>query len=136
METDKTQPTLTLAAALPPLIAHEEMQRRTLTESPLVLLQTRGHTVDEAIAQLKEIVDKSDIGSPQFHTAKLSLDALSECWQTDRVFLDPVEAERFVDAQRHRYPEDRIDEDWRFYVGIAEGCLRDIAPAARTAANL
>lgn len=119
------------------MLTHEEIQKRTLTENPLVLLQTRETaSLDTIRDHLRGIIDGS-LDEAAVNSAQLSLDELdeSDLWKTERIFIDPREAERFVEAQPHRYAPNFKNERWRFFTGIAEGVLVDVVKATRAAAN-
>ncbi len=118
-----------------PLVSQEELVRRTLTENPLVLFQTIDQGIADAREHLEGIKNESH-DEAAVNSASLALDALEDCWTTQRVFLDPEEAKAFVAAQPHRYAADDEDTKWRFYTGIADGVLKRVAKEARDLANL
>lgn len=84
---------------------HKQMQDATLTENPLVALMTR----DENGGR--------------------------NAWRTDRVFIDDDEAEAFIAPQRHRYPEETRETQWKLYAIPCAGTLAEIVKEARDAAE-
>lgn len=117
------------------LEGHESLQKRTFTENPLVLFQTIDHDVEESKKAINRIIENNDSES-DMKSARLALDHLEGVtWKTERVFLDQGEAERFVYNQAHRYDHQDQGKTWRFYTGIAEGALKQVAKEARELAQ-
>lgn len=118
-----------------PLVSHEEMQKRTLLDRPIVLFQIRGQFAD-MLETLRNVMNESH-DEAAANTAKGLIDDIEETgWITERVFIDDQESTDYVAVQRHRYPEEDENEAWRFYAVSAERSLNQAARDARDISNL
>lgn len=119
------------------LTSHDDLQRLTCTENPLVLFQTRHPAVAQAISEMMKVLHEDDDTTNEGEkVARWALEGLEAAWQTEGVFLDPVEAKRWVDAQEHRFPAELEGKAWRIHTGIARGHLATVARETRELANL